>query len=31
MPAAGELFLAVNDDTPQDNRGAYQVVVTPRP
>ena len=30
MPAAGELFLAVNDDSPQDNRGAYQVVVTPR-
>ncbi|MGE3190649.1 MAG: hypothetical protein AB7N90_13270, partial [Vicinamibacterales bacterium] len=30
MPASGELFLGVNDDMPNDNRGYYQVVVTPR-
>lgn len=29
MPATGELFLGVNDDTLQDNGGAYQVVITP--
>lgn len=28
MPAAGELFLGVNDDAFNDNRGAFQVVVT---
>lgn len=30
MPGSGELFLGVNDDMPNDNRGYYQVVVTPR-
>lgn len=31
MPASGELFLGVNDDSFNDNRAAFQVVVTRTP
>ena len=31
MPAAGMLFLGVNDDNVDDNRGAFTVTVTALP
>jgi hypothetical protein len=31
MPAAGVLYLGVNDDNVDDNRGAFAVTVTAQP